>query len=503
MEAPVSELPEIDFALKLICRRGKYSVRESNSITERICTEGQLPPKDIRMSLLKAGRSQPSSGPNAKNPFVLYALGISIPAVIAIYWPLYWHHPDRTAETLRPAILGLGILMVVFCGRRRLSTSETRLAGFFGLYCALWLGSSLGSVQVDRAMTDWLKLFVLCCIAVLLSRPLRSPAIRRPFGLALIACSVVISVYMAFCYVFYAGWVIPTYESARAFKGFAERVNIPLNAITFSSVFSYITGMCIIRSNSYLKAAGLLVLAVSTVLTGSRAPLASFLLSAFGLLILNGIRNRKILFRWATWALVGCSLAVACYLVATVSPKQWSELSEGRSDLWSVALDKFSERPLIGFGFESFSDDLVSRSPGYYKIKWVKSIIGGYHNVYLTALAEEGLMGFTALVALTWFMMSSCWQLAFLRWQTWHCGQWAMFGALFIAIRGMLETAGIFGYAREPADFLGFIFLSVMVSAFSIEEEAALDFRKHLVPSTRSMSESARGSLAGAFAQPS
>ena len=33
--------------------------------------------------------------------------------------------------------------------------------------------------------------------------------------------------------------------------------------------------------------------------------------------------------------------------------------SEGRSHLWSVGIQKFTERPLFGYGYESWRDDLV------------------------------------------------------------------------------------------------------------------------------------------------
>ena len=34
-----------------------------------------------------------------------------------------------------------------------------------------------------------------------------------------------------------------------------------------------------------------------------------------------------------------------------------SDATEGRWDLWQVALEKFSERPIIGYGYESAHDD--------------------------------------------------------------------------------------------------------------------------------------------------
>ncbi len=405
--------------------------------------------------------------------FFLYALGMIIPAVIAAYWPLYWHHPNTTAIVLRPAILASAILLAFLCGHHRLSRSETRLYAFLGFLCLLWLGTSLGSVDVERALQDWLKLFVLCLIALLLTRTLRNPVICKSFGYSLVAASLLIGAFIVYSYIHYIGWVIPTYQSARQFKGMAEWVGIPLNTIPFASVFAYIAGMCLVRSNRYLWAAGAVVFTISSVFTGSRAPVAVLLLSGLALLILNGIRSRQLVLRWCAWAVLILTLAGTPILVLQIPFKTMSDVTEGRWDLWYVAVQKFSERPIIGFGYESVHDDLLSRNPGVYKIRGVKELAGGYHNEYLTALAEEGLIGFIGVIALSWFMIRCSWQLAFCQWRTWHNGQWALFGALFLLLRAGVEVPGLFGYCREPVDFLAYIFLALIVSRFSIEEDCA------------------------------
>jgi hypothetical protein len=63
------------------------------------------------------------------------------------------------------------------------------------------------------------------------------------------------------------------------------------------------------------------------------------------------------------------AILAGTFTVVDILPfKKMSEITEGRWDLWYVALHKFSERPLVGFGFESVSDDLFARLPGVYKI---------------------------------------------------------------------------------------------------------------------------------------
>jgi O-antigen ligase len=153
--------------------------------------------------------------------------------------------------------------------------------------------------------------------------------------------------------------------------------------------------------------------------------------------------------------------------------KKMSQLTEGRWDLWYVALKKFSDRPVFGFGYDSWHDDLASLLPGAYSLTnyMKKTIIGGYHNEYLALLAEQGLVGFLAAMSLIYFLFKSCWKSAFRSWQTWHCGQCALFACIFLLLRAGLEIPGLFGDGSEPADFLAYIFVAIVVSRFSIEED--------------------------------
>jgi O-antigen ligase len=330
-------------------------------------------------------------------------------------------------------------------------------------------------VDVERAMGGWLKLLALCLVALLLSRTLRNRQICAAFGWSLIAASLIIGLFLVYNYAHSAGVAMPSYESARKFKAVALRLGIPLNTIAFASVLSYITGMCLVRTKHYLWVVGILLFVISSVFTGSRAPVATLVVSGVVLVFINAVRSRQLSVRWAAWVLVILVFSATPILVMQVSFKKMSDATEGRWDLWQVALEKFSERPIIGYGYESAHDDLLTRSPGVYSLRGVKATPGGYHNEYLTVLAEEGLVGTVGLVAVSWFLIQACWQLAFCQWHTWHNQQWALFGGLFLLIRGGVEVPGLFGYGREPVDFLAYIFVAIVVSRFSIEEDCALE----------------------------
>jgi len=191
------------------------------------------------------------------------------------------------------------------------------------------------------------------------------------------------------------------------------------------------------------------------------------------LLIFNGLVSNSLTKRTMAWLSVAVLVVAIAWGVKYLTFKDVSSATEGRWDFWTVAWDKFTERPLMGYGFDSWRDDLVSRLPGEYKLTAYDAInlAGGYHNEYITLLAEQGLVGFFPVMALFIFLWRCSWNLAFRSPSTWKNGQWAFFGCLFLLLRGSIEAPGLFGYGQEPADYLAFIFLAIVVSRFSVQED--------------------------------
>jgi len=165
-----------------------------------------------------------------------------------------------------------------------------------------------------------------------------------------------------------------------------------------------------------------------------------------------------------------------------------SAATEGRWDLWSVAWQKFLERPMLGYGFESWRDDLASRLPGVYEFTSQfesSDFAGGYHNEYLTLLAEQGLIGFFPVMAFFLFLLWCSAKLAFGNWVTWAHGQWALLGCLFLIVRAAFEMPGLFGYGQEPADYLAFLFVGIVCSRFSVEEDYLRSAQRMMIPNAR------------------
>jgi O-antigen ligase len=401
------------------------------------------------------------------------AVGFLIPLIIGAYWPIFSVSQGLAASILRPGVLGLSVLLAIMWSGVRVTWAETHLLKILILVCVVVLIPTLTATIVSRAMTDWIKLVALSLIALLLSRGLRHPATARAFGFSLIVAALFSVGLILFVYQRELGMTMPTYTSVRVLKGLAQRGGVPLNAIAFTAVFAYTCGMCLLPGRRLLWVLGFGIFVVSFALTGSRAPLGIAAGSVVVLLVFNGFLSKHLLLRVLAWFGVALLPIVLVVAFESLTTKQLSEFTEGRWGLWSVAWQKFTDRPLIGYGYESWQDDLISRVPGDYQmtIGLASNFAGGYHSEYLTLLAEQGVAGFLVATSFCLFLLRRSWQLAFRKSASWHNGQWAFFGCLFLLFRAAVESPGLFGYGQDPADFLAFIFVAIVLSRFSAEEE--------------------------------
>ena len=405
---------------------------------------------------------------------LIYLVAFAIPLTIDGYWLLWGSYPDVAAFVLRPFILCACIALLLLCGNWPTSLFERKEARVLGLVAASLVLPSITATDPGNAFTGWAKITFLFVIALLLSRVLRDPTVSRAVACSLMVGSVILLLFILFTYLRLMGASIPTYASARAFKGIAEKTGIPLNAVPFAAVFSYIQAMCLLRSNIIFWSLGAALLVLSSVFTGSRADGAVLTAALFILLLLRAIRSRSFMPRVLAWLVISFTAAVLLVGIYRIPSRTMSKLSEGRWDLWSVAVQKFVERPITGYGCNSWREDLVSRLPGEYSLtlKIAQYIAGGYHNEYLTLLAEEGIIGFAAAAILIWFLVHASYRLGFAKWRTWKNGNWALFAVLFMLLRANVEVPGLFGYGQEPADYLAYLLLAIVVSRFSIEETA-------------------------------
>jgi O-antigen ligase len=199
------------------------------------------------------------------------------------------------------------------------------------------------------------------------------------------------------------------------------------------------------------------------------------LLSLSLLFVVNKLRSKSMLSRVSGWMIVFLVVAVlAGGLLHGINRKSASDFTEGRTDIWSVAWNKFLERPIVGYGYDSWRDDLVSRLPGEYALtsEIAAHIRGGYHNQYLTLLAEDGLIAFLPALAIFWLLSRWSYSLAVQKLPSAVNGQMILFGCCFLLVRAGIESPGLFGSGQGPPDYLAYCFLAIVVSQVSAYEDA-------------------------------
>jgi O-antigen ligase len=416
------------------------------------------------------------AGPKFSLLFLSGLLAAAIPLILSLYWFAYPQAPDFVGPLLRISILGCSIALGLFWYRAPLSHAEILLFRVLAAAAIVWLIPTLLATDPGHALGGWVRLTVLFMVCCFVARGLRHPPTAHAFGVALLIGAVILVAFILFTYVKYLGFTPPTYKVSREFKGVAQLNGIALNSIAFAAVFSYFMGLCLVRSNLRLLLLGVPLLVTSSFFSGSRAPMVILAASSFVLLCVNGLRSKASWRRIATILLAVSAVIGGIVVVAMASDDDLNRATEGRSHLWSVGLQKFVERPLFGYGYESWRDDLVSRLPGERALTFdlASRFGGGYHNEYIAVLAEEGLIGTFGAALIVWLLLRSSWLLAFRPWATRvHAEQWPLFAATFLLLRSNFEVPGLFGYAHDPVDYLAYLFVAIVLSRFSVEEDYA------------------------------
>jgi O-antigen ligase len=402
-------------------------------------------------------------------------LGAAIPLILSLYWVFFWLAPERMGEPLRVSVAGCSLLLGLFWYRARLSHAEVLLFRVLLVVAVLWLIPTLMATERNHAFAGWIKLLVLFTVCCFMARGLRHPLTAHTFGLALVAGACLLSAFILFIYVRHMGFTMPTYKTAREFKAIAQESGAPLNTIAFEAVFGYLMGLCVLPANRLLVILGIPIVLISSMFTGSRAPVAIMGASVFVLLCCNGLRSKSVRLRMTTLGVAFIAVFGLFLAVSSASDEELNHLSEGRTHIWSAGIDKFLERPLFGFGYESWGDDLVSRLPGESALTFdlAKNLAGGYHNEYISVLAEEGLIGAVGAFTFLWLLLRSSWLVAFREWATMRSRQWILFAAIFLVLRANFEVPGLFGYGQDPVDYLAYLFVAIVLSRFSVEEDYA------------------------------
>lgn len=405
---------------------------------------------------------------------VIRACAAVLPIVLALYWIVYPYAPDALGPVLRPVLFVLVVPMFLCMLKEPLTHAEVTMTKVFGLLWLIYLLTSTLAEDPIFAFAGLVKLFAIHLLALMVARALRYEPAARIMGASMFISSIIVSLFIIFIYVKTMGATIPTYAAVRGFKGIAEKHGYALNQTPATGILAFLIGACLYPMKRWMWSIGIFGMVVGSFLTGSRAALAVPFLAAVLLWVALAIKSGSAVRKWSA-ILVFTVGALALIVGLSVTPSRiLTSMSEGRWDLWRAAFSKFEERPLLGWGYGSWKDDLISRLPGEYTMTYdlVKDIKGGYHNQAIQILAEHGIVGFVGFLVLFGFGFFAAWKLAFRRTLKWKYGAVALYVMMFLLVRANVELDGLFGFAQDPVDFITYVFFGVMVSWLSQEEIA-------------------------------
>jgi O-antigen ligase len=205
-------------------------------------------------------------------------------------------------------------------------------------------------------------------------------------------------------------------------------------------------------------------LVCGVVLSGTRTTQVAAVAAAAVTGVFYFVRRQPLRLRVAITLLAGALItAIAVFFIASpveINPYTITALTTGRIALWIAGLQKFLAQPLTGWGVGTWQVGLASYMPEYTEYgadAFVESLkAGAFHNAYLTALAERGLVAFLPGCALLGLAVREAFLIRRLGEGSETDRLFALaapFGLMALIFRGLGEQGGLFGNADALVDF--------------------------------------------------
>ncbi len=396
-------------------------------------------------------------------------LSFALPVLLALYWPLTGLHFTWVGSAVRGSLFAITGLFAMLWWKAPITDSERKWGGVLMAYLTLLTLNAVPAEQMARSLQNSLRILFLLVFCLILARAFRHLPTRRAFGVGALVSALLLSVYILGCYLTFVGTAMPTYVSTRIFKATVGHVlGVGLNPLGFSTAFFCMLAACTLRMSWMLSATLCVVISICSIFTGSRTPLALMVVSLLVVLVVELCRSYPKCRLFSLWVLLPVlMLAGGFELRNGIDMKELSVITENRTDLWTVAWAKFTERPLTGYGADSWGDDLIPRLPGFYEQTSVivENHAGGYHNAYFTLLAEEGIFIFAFAI---FVLISAFGSVNLASGNTRQDRQrraMLLFTLIFLVLRGLIEVPGWFGYGEDPAEFSCYALLALIITS--------------------------------------
>jgi O-antigen ligase len=391
--------------------------------------------------------------------FLVVFIDISL-AIAA--WIVVLYIASLPALSIGPSVIGILLLAAwvgtggLRRGRLPVLSSHRSLVVAMAVF-ASWVTLSIawatsGRQALYEAGDLWSALLALVVVATILARP--KDVVR--VSLAFVG-GAVLAVTLGFL------GVGQTVNSADAAGRLAAAGDPNYQAAAFLAAMFMAGGLLSVFRSPGARvalAAALAYIAVGFFATESRGGLLALGFALVVALALFPSQRRQI----ATLLVVGTA-AVAVWL--HVRPETLHRLTtfggggSGREDVWSVAWRMFANHPLVGVGignFRTLEPRYALTSGPLTHVTYISETPKVAHNAYLGLLAETGVIGCVAFLAIAWISLRACWRAARAFDRMGAVGLGNLARAVLIATVGML--AAMF-FISDPYDLRLWVLLAL------------------------------------------
>ncbi|MFN4282709.1 MAG: O-antigen ligase family protein [Alphaproteobacteria bacterium] len=383
---------------------------------------------------------------------------------------------------MRP-LLAVAILAGLLCFNGRFNKPETAWIGLLAFSFIALVFSCIGSSAPDAVGTALGRQGFMLLLAISLVMLLRDPQARMASLGGLLAILLAAGGAAAWVYLTFVPVYGFSYEGVRMIKGVALLDHgIGLNSLSYLAVIALFGWRIAYRPH---PVADMLLLALGFLcifLLGSRATLAALLIAWASVRFLR--------FMWSASPLVGAfgialltSLAGLCVFILAdyaveireiFGADLLREISVGRTDMWGAGLEMWLQRPLFGWGPESWRDLMLEFLPGtgdrfLTLIGNLES--GSFHNGFVTMAAERGTLGLLSAIAIQIYLFRCAVQLYrgrdVLDERDRMMATLAPTLVLFMFLRSLAESSGLFGTANGEVDYMTYFVSSYFVALYA------------------------------------
>ena len=302
-------------------------------------------------------------------------------------------------------LLGIlaGIFLLLWTVRRRAARPMSRSTGVLLAIVVWMLLSALWSLDQRTAldsMATYAGLFVLYAVVAIV--PISVAEFRTLLGVVVAGGLVA------------AGYGIHVFYHDPSLASGADRLVIQAGSTTidpnhFSNALLFplaIVMMATLRGRRLLPTlvgvGGVAIFTVAILLSGSREALVGLLLIFVTYLVRSRYRLKLVL-----------AITTILLIATTVQTSIWTRFShvletggDGRSSIWSVALEAAKHRPVLGYGignFQSAYNLYYISVPQSYRYGWSSPA----HSLVLHYLVELGIIGLVLVVLFFWTELRS------------------------------------------------------------------------------------------------